>query len=82
MRYEYKMIQINPSIEIKVKDFKGDEAAKYLESLINKYAEQEWEFWRIDLMGIITKPGCLGGLFGSKAKITNYYIITFRKSRN
>ena len=33
MKYEYKMVQVPPTIEVKAKEEKGNEAAVYLESL-------------------------------------------------
>lgn len=62
MKYEYKMVQVPPTIEVKAKEQKGNEAAIYLESLSNSFAEKGWEFWRIDSIGAATSPGCLGGL--------------------
>jgi len=82
MKYEYKMVQIPPTIEIKAKEQKGNEAAFYLESLANQYAENGWEFWRVDSIGVVTAPGCLGGLFGGKAEATAYYVVTFRRSKD
>jgi len=79
MKYEYKMVQVPPTIEVKAKEEKGNEAAIYLESLANKYSEQGWEFWRVDSVGISTQPGCLGGLTGSKAQLIQYFVVTFKR---
>lgn len=80
MKYEYKMVQIPPTIEIKAKEEKGNEAAVYLETLANKFAEERWEFWRVDTVGISTKPGCLGGLTGAKGETLQYFVVTFKRS--
>jgi len=82
MKYEYKMVQVPPTIEVKAKEYKGNEAAIYLESLANQYAEQGWEFWRVDTIGVMTKPGCLGGLFGGKENVIEYFVVTFRKQKD
>jgi hypothetical protein len=79
MKYEYKMVQIPPSISIKAKDQVGNEAADYLESLANEAASSGWEFWRVDTIGVMTSPGCLGSLFGRKAEYLEYYVVSFRK---
>jgi len=82
MKYEYKMIQVPPTIEVKAKEHKGNEAAFYLESLANQYTEQGWEFWRVDTIGVITSPGCLAGLLGKKAELIEYFIVTFRRAKD
>jgi len=81
MKYEYKMVQVPPTIEVKAKEEKGNEAAVYLESLANKFAEERWEFWRVDTVGISTKPGCLGASFGAKGQTLQYFVVTFKRSR-
>jgi hypothetical protein len=78
--YQYKMVQVPPNIEVKVKNT-GTEAAAYLESIANQYAEQGWEFYRVDSVGVQIKPGCVESLFGKKADFSTYYVITFRKPR-
>ena len=58
---------------------KGDEAAKYLEKVVNEWAKTGWEFFRIDEFSVIKTPGCLAVLFGAKAEHFSYYVATFRK---
>lgn len=79
MAYEYKMIQIPPTIEIKQKNQKGNEAAHYLESIANEMATKGWEFQRIDTVGVSVAPGCIAGLFGARHADQSFYVITFRK---
>lgn len=74
--YQYKMIQVPPNISVRAKDNKNGIAAQYLESVVNKWASEGWEFQRVDTIGIEEKPGCFAG----KSKgVVNYYVITFRK---
>ncbi len=81
MNYQYKMIQIPPTITVSTKEGREQGvAANYLESVVSKYAVQGWEFYRVDAIGVIEQPGCLAGLLGSKATNLNYYVVTFRKS--
>ncbi|MDT4966579.1 MAG: hypothetical protein QOJ64_1316 [Acidobacteriota bacterium] len=80
MGYEYKMIQIPPTITVKAKEYRGNEAAFYLESITNEQASQGWEFYRVDTVGVLTEPGCLGALFGGKQAAIEYYVVTFRRS--
>ncbi len=81
MLYEYQMVQIPPTIEVKKKEYTGREAAQYLEDLANRFAAKDWEFWRVDTIGVYTSPGCLGNLFGKKVDYIQYYVVTFRRSK-
>lgn len=76
--YKYKMIQIPPNISVQMKAHKGNEAAAYLESVVNEYASQGWEFYRVDSIGVELQPGCFSALGGKKAESSVYYVITFR----
>ncbi|QKS26558.1 DUF4177 domain-containing protein [Vreelandella titanicae] len=77
--YTYKMIQVPPNVSVASKGRKGNEAADYLESVVNKMADDGWEFQRVDAIGIHVQPGCFGGIFGKGAEQEHYYVITFRK---
>lgn len=79
MIYQYKMVQI-PTTFV-VRDANGDNtlASDQLEKLANGYAKQGWEFFRIDTVNILVKPGCLAGLLGQRVQTEPYCIITFRK---
>ncbi len=79
MSYQYNMVQVPPVIEIKAKENRGSEAAVYLQEIVNQQAREGWEFYRVDSIGIHTKPGCLASLFGKKAETVEYYVVTFRK---
>lgn len=79
MNYEYRMVQIPPTIVIQQGQQRGDEASSYLQSLANQEAAQGWEFYRVDTIGVITKPGCLGSLMGGKQQLFEYYVVTFRR---
>jgi hypothetical protein len=64
-----------------MKAHKGNEAAAYLESVVNKYANEGWEFQRVDSIGVQVQPGCFDALRGKKAVDSSYYVITFRKAK-
>ena len=81
MAYEYKMVQVPPTIEVKAKDWRGNEAAYYLQSIANEQAAQGWEFYRVDTVGVVTRPGCLGALLGAKQTLIEYYVVTFRRPK-
>jgi hypothetical protein len=81
MRYEYHMVQIPRAIVVKEKEYQGKEAAYYLQDIANKFAEENWEFWRVDTIGVFIKPGCLAGLFGRAIEEQRYYVVTFRRPK-
>jgi hypothetical protein len=78
--FQYKMVQVPPNIEVQAKQHKGNEAAAYLESIVNANARDGWEFYRVDAIGVSVQPGCLAGLFGQKEAFSTYYVVSFRKS--
>ena len=81
MDYEYKMIQIPPTISVQASQHKGNEAAQYMEAIANSHAEQGWEFYRVDTLSVSIPPGCLAALFGDKGSQSQYYVMTFRRRR-
>jgi hypothetical protein len=78
MKYQYKMVQVPPSISIRSKDYKGGEAAGYLEEIVTQWSQLGWEFYRVDAIGVQIQAGCLASLFGQSAQERTYYVITFR----
>lgn len=80
MAFQYKMIQIPPQISVRQKDIKGQEAALYLERIVNEFASQGWEFQRVDEIGVRENPGCLASIFGARSTKFIYYVITFRRN--
>lgn len=79
--YIYKMVQVPPNIEVQASKQRGNEAAAYLEQVVNEYAAGGWEFYRIDSIGVSVKAGCFGVLSGKKDSTASYYVISLRKPR-
>jgi hypothetical protein len=79
MTFEYKMVQVPPNIAVRAREHKGNEAAAYLEGVVNEHAHDGWEFHRIDSIGVNVQPGCFDALFGRRAQSATYYVITFRR---
>ena len=77
MPYQYNMIQIPPNISVRGGG-RGQEAAQYLENVVNEQAVEGWEFYRVDNIGVEVPAGCLA-IFGQKSTYTNYYVVTFRR---
>lgn len=79
MNFEYFMVQVPPTIQVKQKEFMGNEAAYFLQTTANQYAAQGWEFYRVDSIGVAVQPGCLAALLGQKQTLISYYVVTFRR---
>ena len=78
MPFQYKMIQIPPNISVRGVE-QGQEAAQYLENVVNGQAGQGWDFYRVDTIGVEVSPGCLMSLLGRSSEYNNYYVVSFRK---
>ena len=79
--YMYKMVQIPTNIAVEMKAHKGNEAAAYLQEVVNRYANKGWEFYRVDSIGVQLQPGCFEVLSGKKVQNDIYHVITFRKEK-
>jgi hypothetical protein len=79
MTWTYKMVQVPPTITVDARGERGTEAARYLEDLVNRQAERGWEFYRVDSIGVISEPGCLGFLTGHRRTDMTYHVVTFRR---
>jgi hypothetical protein len=77
--YEYGMIQIPPNIHLSTNRNDGQEAARYLQNIVNEWAAKGWEFFRVDTVGVYTPPGCLASLLGAQASYVQHYVVTFRR---
>lgn len=77
--YKYRTVQLSQNIQVEMKNHQGNEAAVYLGQIISQQAEQGWDFYRVDTIGVSVQPGCLDALLGKKAEQTNYYVATFRQ---
>lgn len=75
----YKMVQIPPNLSIQTGTAITNQAAFYLEKIVNTYAESGWEFYRVDQVGYEINPGCLGAFLGQSSQYLSYYVVTFRK---
>jgi hypothetical protein len=81
MNYEYRMVQMPPTITVPAKEWQGQEAAFYLQNIANEHAAHGWEFYRVDTVGVVVQPGCLAMLFGARQTLVEYFVVTFRRPR-
>jgi hypothetical protein len=79
MAFEYKMVQVPPNIAVRTREHRGNEAAAYPEGVVNEYARDGWEFYRVDSIGVDVQPGCFDALSGRKAQSATDYVVTFRQ---
>lgn len=79
MNYEYRMIQTPSNLTVQAKGRKGNEAADYLQTVVNRETTEGWEFYRVDSIGVEVQPGCLAGLMGQSTAYSTYHVITFRR---
>jgi hypothetical protein len=80
MAYTYKMVQVPPDVVVEAKSAQASPAAGYLEDVVNQWAQQGWEFYSVETIGVVERPGCLAALLGAKSTATDYYVIVFRRS--
>lgn len=76
---QYNMVQIPQGVLVDEKKHRGNEAAQFLQETVNKYAQDDWEFYRVDELSVATKVGCWGSLWGRKGEFNTYSVITFRR---
>lgn len=77
MKFEYKMVQVPPTIKVKEAKHIGNEAAVFLEEKVNEMAAQGWEFYRVDPIGVVTTGGCANA--NEPQSVKEFYVITFRR---
>jgi hypothetical protein len=78
--YEYRMVQVPPTISVREGVSHGRKAAGYLEEVVNEHAAQGWDFFRVDTIGIWVEPGCIRSLLAVPPQLVQYYVITFRRA--
>jgi hypothetical protein len=56
----------------------SSEIAGRVAFLLNHFAEQGWEFMRLESVPVTVKPGCLAALTGSPAQVIYLPQLVFR----
>jgi len=77
--WEYKMVPVAPSVEVRSGKSLGAQLAKHLEEIVDREAELGWEFYRVDTFTAVVSVGCLAIMVGLRPQNTNFYVATFRK---
>lgn len=78
MPYEYKMKQLPPSIQANNRNEMQTIAANLLQTLVDEYAVDGWEFFRVDQFLVVEPIGCSNS--GKEARVP-YYVVTFRRDK-
>ena len=73
--YQYKVVPFIGRIQ---GSQSTSDVSEQLQSLINQYAAQGWEFHQINDVNIEVRPGCLAGLFGAKTSYVKLDQAIFR----
>lgn len=82
MKYIYKVVSVPKSIGVKKGNNLAKTIAEYIEKIINKMAEDGWEFYRADNYSVEEMSGCIGSLLMGRTGITdNYNLLVFRKEK-
>lgn len=82
IEYEYKVVPFVGSLKSGV--FTVENAGKVseqLQAVIDQNVRSGWEFYRIEKINILIKPGCLASLFGASADFITFDQVIFRKVR-
>ncbi|MCA9921453.1 MAG: hypothetical protein KC421_03725 [Anaerolineales bacterium] len=80
--YEYKVVPFVGNLKSGV--FTVENAGKVseqLQTVIDQNTGGGWDFYRVDKINILIKPGCLASLFGASADFITFDQIIFRKAR-
>jgi hypothetical protein len=85
--FNYFMVQIPPNVNVQAGSNKNAAAATYLGQVVNHYAQEGWEFYSIETIGLIEHMGCgclalLLSLFaGYRPSHSETYVIVFRRPK-
>jgi hypothetical protein len=80
-RYEYLVVPFIGEVKTGFFSKEGPEtASRQLQTVINSYAQQGWDFDQLCQITILTKPGCLGSMFGREATPVVFDQVIFRKT--
>lgn len=79
--FTYKCVPVPDVVHTgkKGKDLHAYAVSTY-ETIINNAASDGWEFVNIDTVTSVQQPGCLAGLFGSKAETVTFKLLVFQKA--
>ncbi|MBI2861646.1 MAG: hypothetical protein HYX89_02380 [Chloroflexi bacterium] len=80
-RYEYRVVPFIGDVVGRDKKT-AEKVAAQLNQVISSNIGNGWEFFRIDQVQILVRPGCLGGPFGAQSSTAGLDMIPFRRAHS
>lgn len=78
--YEYRVVPFVGQLKGGIMSIENArKVSEQLHGVINQYATEGWEFFRIDKVDIEIKPGCLASLFGASISFITFDQVIFRR---
>lgn len=74
-----KKFFIQPFVAQQVDEINPAAVAGQLQTMIDQFGSQGWEFYRIDSVDVWVNPGCFSWLFGGRSNSTQLNLIVFRR---
>lgn len=80
--FRYLMVQVPPNIATGYGKT-GGAAAQYLQTIVDEKANEGWEFYSIESIGVLEEAGCgcLAILFRIKPTLHDTYVVVFRRPK-
>lgn len=79
-RYEYHVVPFVGQLKRGLVNVENaQKVSEQLQAVISRYAQDGWEFYRIDKVDIQITPGCMAALFGAKVSFITFDQVIFRR---
>lgn len=79
-KMQYKTVAAPVGFEVKAGDTDGaQKACQAYADILQKEADEGWEFVSIQQIPVTENPGCLAGLAGQKSGTTYFNMLIFKK---
>ena len=77
---QYKAVPAPIEFEVKKGDTNGfQKACQGYADILQREADEGWEFVSVQQIPVTEKPGCLAGLLGAKGITTYFNMLIFKK---
>jgi hypothetical protein len=77
--FKYQVVAFVGNIKAGSRDSSQTVSAQ-LQTVIDSYVQQGWDFYSVEKIGIRVQPGCISGLFGAQVAYVNFDQIIFRRT--
>lgn len=80
MQHEYFVVAFfDQSIQGQFNQAVVNQSCEQLRDLLNRYAEQGWEYHRSEEVSLYVNPGCIASIFGQRSTVHQYKQLIFRR---